>query len=819
VDAQQNLAQGYYKIRLLETEERLPDDALNRRMYELRDPEELEIFVANIAPTAQPTEFQPQVFLSGFDLDENDNILDIEFYQNEEKPIPVRIVNSPPFEVRVAWEFRDHSDTILESGNITFPANALDVLQDSLDIFIDANQTLPQGTYRMILLETNERLPDDALERKMYELRDPEELNIRIKNIAPTVQPTEFQPQVFLSGFDLDEEGEIKELVFFQNEKKNIPCRIYNSPPFEVVVDWEFMTFSGVNDTILETGNITFPANALENLQDTMDITIDAEMNLTQGLYKIKLLETEETLLGDKLKRLMYELRNPDELEIMIQNIAPTVQPTEFQPQIFFGGFELDDEGEITETTFFQNDDKVVDVRIYNSPPFEIMVKWELYSTYTMVNVSYVTNVVNGTNVTSEITNTTTIEEFYDDGKITFPADALKLLQDTQSIEFIDLPLGTYTLKLFETNETLPEDKLGRPMYTLLIPYDQLEIVIEPFAPTMQPTDNQPHAFLGFYTLDNTTDVPSVEPFRFKSNLAYFLLQVRINFNVPFEIPVRWRVFDTNPNSTSETIHANNVTFPAYALSTQQDIQVVRIPNKNMTLPAGTDYYTWRFELLNSEEFMPDDTEGRRLYERSFPYWAGIEIERYSEVGFNENIETDSSIQWWLIFIICILSLSAIAIVAYFGYRYYKKYLAEKAVREQVEEDLAFEEDGIDGFYKRGNVEYTQENPLHNKRTPGVMDKSPQIAAPMMILADDDDDDFGMKTRNSTNFAQQSMNPSERNLANDSDDEFEFTFQPKMVKAFEQIRSENEIKSGEMVVGEGGAIEVGEGGGEIGRSV
>ena len=79
------------------------------------------------------------------------------------------------------------------------------------------------------------------------------------------MQPTEFQPQVFLSGFDLDEEGEIKELVFFQNEEKNIPCRIYNSPPFEVVVDWEFMTFSGVNDTILETGNITFPANALEN--------------------------------------------------------------------------------------------------------------------------------------------------------------------------------------------------------------------------------------------------------------------------------------------------------------------------------------------------------------------------------------------------------------------------------------------------------------------------------------------------------------------------------------------------------------------------
>jgi len=523
-------------------------------------------------------------------------------------------------------------------------------------------------------------------------------------------------------------------------------------------------------------------------------------------------------LPDDALNRRMYELRDPEELEIYVANIAPTAQPTEFQPQIFFGGFEVDDGGEITETTFFQNDDKIVDVRIYNSPPFAIMVKWELYSTYTVVNVSYVTNVINGQNVTSEITNTTIIEEFYDDGKITFPANALKSLQDTQSIEFIDLPLGTYTLKLLETNETLPEDKLGRPMYTLLIPYDELEIVIEPFAPTMQPTDNQPHAFLGFYTLDNSTDDPSVMPFSFMSNLAYFTLQVRINFNVPFKIPVRWRVFDTNPNSTSETIHTNNVTFPAYALSLQQDIQEVRIPNKNMTLPTGTDYYTWRFELLNTEEFMPDDTEGRRLYERSFPYWADIEINRYSELGFNENTETDSTIQWWLIFLICIFSMCAICIVAYFGYGYYKKYKAEKAVREQVEEDLAFEEDGIDGFYKRGGVEYTQENPLHNKRTPGVLEQTTQITAPMMILADDDDDeDFGMNTRNSTNFAQQSMNPSEHNIVNDSDDEFEFTFQPKMVKAFEQIKSESQsaMNGGEMVVGEGGVMQVGEGGGEI----
>merc|ERR1719354_580723 len=404
-------------------------------------------------------------------------------------------------------------DVVLENGTITFPPNALDQLQDTLEITVDAQQNLTEGYYKIRLLETDERLPDDALNRRTYELRDPEELEIFVANIAPTAQPTEFQPQVFLSGFTLDSDGNITKLSFFQNDDKNIPVRIYNSPPFEVNVKWEFMN---ADDVVLENGTITFPPNALDQLQDTLEITVDAQQNLTEGYYKIRLLETDERLPDDALNRRTYELRDPEELEIFVANIAPTAQPTEFQPQIFFGGFEVDDSGEITETTFFQNDDKIVDVRIYNSPPFAIMVKWELYSTYTVVNVSYVTNVINGQNVTSEITNTTIIEEFYDDGKITFPANALKSLQDTQSIEFIDLPLGTYTLKLLETYETLPEDKLGRPMYTLLIPYDELEIVIEPFAPTMQPTDNQPHAFLGFYTLDNSTEDPSVMPFSFK---------------------------------------------------------------------------------------------------------------------------------------------------------------------------------------------------------------------------------------------------------------------------------------------------------------
>jgi len=76
-----------------------------------------------------------------------------------------------------------------------------------------------------------------------------------------SAQPTEFQPQVFLSGFTLDPDGNIENLSFFQNDDKNIPVRIYNSPPFEVNVKWEFMN---ADDVVLENGTITFPANALD---------------------------------------------------------------------------------------------------------------------------------------------------------------------------------------------------------------------------------------------------------------------------------------------------------------------------------------------------------------------------------------------------------------------------------------------------------------------------------------------------------------------------------------------------------------------------
>ena len=72
---------------------------------------------------------------------------------------------------------------------------------------------------------------------------------------------TEIQPTVFLSGFSLDDDGNIKTLSFYQNDEKNIPVRIYNSPPFEVNVNWEFMNENG---DVLENGTITFPPNALD---------------------------------------------------------------------------------------------------------------------------------------------------------------------------------------------------------------------------------------------------------------------------------------------------------------------------------------------------------------------------------------------------------------------------------------------------------------------------------------------------------------------------------------------------------------------------
>ena len=49
----------------------------------------------------------------------------MDFYQNEDKNIPVRIYDSPPFEVSVGWYLADENGTLIEEGNITFPANAL----------------------------------------------------------------------------------------------------------------------------------------------------------------------------------------------------------------------------------------------------------------------------------------------------------------------------------------------------------------------------------------------------------------------------------------------------------------------------------------------------------------------------------------------------------------------------------------------------------------------------------------------------------------------------------------------------------------------
>ena len=48
--------------------------------------------------------------------------------------------------------------------------------------------------------------------------------------------------------------------------------------------------------------------------------------------------------------------------------------------------------------------------------------------------------------------------------------------------------------------------------------------------------------------------------------------------------------------------------------------------------------------------------------------------------------------------------------------RYYIKYKLKKQEAQDLGEELAYEEDGIDGFYDRAGVEHRQENPLHAKR-------------------------------------------------------------------------------------------------------
>merc|ERR550532_1736818 len=96
--------------------------------------------------------------------------------------------------------------------------------------------------------------------------------------------------------------------------------------------------------------------------------------------------------------------------------------------------------------------------------------------------------------------------------------------------------------------------------------------------------------------------------------------------------------------------------------------------------------------------------------------------------------------------IIVLVALGVIAVVGYFGYSYYVSYKIEKEKREDAEENLAFEEDGIGGFFDRAGVNNTQENPLHAKQVDTGKKMDDDMNAQMVFV--DDDAPFSMSVHN-----------------------------------------------------------------------
>jgi len=145
---------------------------------------------------------------------------------------------------------------------------------------------------------------------------------------------------------------------------------------------------------------------------------------------------------------------------------------------------------------------------------------------------------------------------------------------------------------------------------------------------------------------------------------------------------------------------------------------------------------------------MPNDPQGRPLYELLQPFEVNITVTRYVDAGLGAGeTVTEETLDWWLILIICLIAAFLLAVVAFWGYRYYVNYKIEKEQRQKAEEELAYEEDGIDGFYARAGVNHAQENPLHNKQI--ASSKANVLAdAQMMIVEDGEKFEMDMKKEN-----------------------------------------------------------------------
>lgn len=394
-----------------------------------------------------------------------------------------------------------------------------------------------------------------------------------------------------------------------------------------------------------------------------------------------------------------------------VPTAIPTVSPTEYQPLVFLGGFSMINDV-IQPIVFTENQASLmeVDVRIYLSPPQSVPVHWILYD------------------------GTTQIET----GIVTFPANALENLADTLPATLPNgLTVGNYTFELQATSDNLDNDPANRKLYELYSPSSiAVEVREAPVdQPTMAPTEYQPLALLGPSQVDNATGLPL--PLTFQSNQNVDVT-VRITPAPGFSIGVLYRVTEV---STGIVTESGEVTFPAFALNYQADIQIVTLVN--CTLNTTADQNEWKFELLDTTEKIPDDPSNRRAYELYTPTEIDIIVERYVDNTFIQTeTEKEEVLDWWLIMIICLVAAGIVVVVGWFGYGFYIKWKYEKEQREQVEEELAYEEDGIDGFYNRAGINNTQENPLHAKKVDNTGLQNQAMNAEMVMV--DDDAPFSM---------------------------------------------------------------------------
>jgi len=381
------------------------------------------------------------------------------------------------------------------------------------------------------------------------------------------------------------------------------------------------------------------------------------------------------------------------------------------------------------------------------------------YNESTMANYTLVDGErVEGSNFTftMDVAYSCTKENIIAEGNITFPPNAVSTRQDSQYILIENDVVtvgGDYELRLLPSNQTMTQYD-NRPRYELVSPFE-VDIIVRAKAPTKAPTDYQPLVFLGGVDIDNETQ--EVLDLSYLDN-EDAIVSVRIFPDVPFAVLVKYRVIDV---LNYIIVESGEVEFPSMAVTFQEDIQDVVL--RNLSFPdSNTQTHQFSFEIVETDAEMPNDPGLRKLYSILAPHTVGVTLERYVEQTFNivENKSGNETLPWWIIFAIVIGCLVALAGIGYVATQYRAKYLMQKQVNADLEEDNMNLEAGNDAYFEKYGVTNVQENPLHQTEVIGVDDQ--RVAEAQMIMADDAEDEFRDDFRGSQDWMGQKMLDTQR---------------------------------------------------------